>query len=397
MPPFYPHLPDPSQPAPAKVRARRVGGRLLASAWDVLPIRGSANNTRVLLIRPDHLGDLLFLGPALRHLRSQTDAYLTLAVGPWARPALPALAECYDDLLELPFPAFERRTPAGMAKRWSLLPQTAHKLRKESFDSAIIFRPDHWWGTMLAAFAGIPTRIGFDTPETSPWLSQALALPYEHTAASNLRLVSAFLGNDEPANPLHHPLDFVLNPDDIAEAEQLLSALAVEPDKKLVVIHPGAGAAIKLWDSGKWGEVAQRLAAAGCVVLLTGGPNEKRLSAEVAAAAHDAAIDLGGKTSFGVLAALLHTAVLVLGPDSGPLNLAVAVGTSTVHLYGPADSVLFGPWGDAEKHVVLRSAWGCVPCGRFDWPDLPEHGCVRDIAVDAVFDTAHRLLLNQTI
>jgi len=392
MTPVYPHPPEPNAPPPARVRARRAGGRILAAAWRTqTPSEGRAND-RILLIRPDHLGDILFLGPALRWLRAHTDAHLTLAIGPWSRPALPALAGCYDDLIEIPFPGFERGERAGLRRRWSLAPQTARALRRSEFDSAVIFRPDHWWGAMSAALAHIPTRLGYAAPETTPWLTQALTLPHEHAAASNLRLAAALLPESASLDPLAQPLAFTPAPDDRREARALVSSLPVAPGQPLVTIHPGAGAAIKRWDSAKWGEVARRLSDEGCRVVITGGPDETALTAAVAAAADGAAIDLGGRTSFGVLAALLAISDLVLGPDSGPLNLAVAVDAATIHLFGPADPLLFGPWGDPERHVVLRSNWRCVPCGRFDWPDLPEHGCVRDITVSQIMDAARPLL-----
>jgi len=89
---------------------------------------------------------------------------------------------------------------------------------------------------------------------------------------------------------------------------------------------------------------------------------------------------------------LLHRADLALGPDSGPLHLAVAVGTPTVHLYGPADPALFGPWGDPARHRAIMSAWTCAPCGQFDWPDIAAHGCVRDIPMEQVWAAAQQLL-----
>jgi hypothetical protein len=44
---------------------------------------------RILVIRPDHLGDLLFTTPALRALRQHyQDARITALVGPWGAPVL---------------------------------------------------------------------------------------------------------------------------------------------------------------------------------------------------------------------------------------------------------------------------------------------------------------------
>jgi len=97
-------------------------------------------------------------------------------------------------------------------------------------------------------------------------------------------------------------------------------------------------------------------------------------------------ISLAGQTSLGVLAAVYRRCALVIGPDSGPLHLAVAVGAPTVHLYGPVDRRTFGPWGSPQRHAVVTSDWGCVPCNRLDWPErsLEEHGCVRDISLEQV-------------
>ncbi len=391
--PSYPHPPDPFAPPPHHIRARSAGGRLLATILAHRRAPPAVAPSRILLIRPDHLGDLLFLSPALDWLRTQHPrAHLTLAIGPWARPALPALAGAYDDLLVTPFPAFERGERAGLRQRWSLLPRLARQLRQQRFDAALILRPDHWWGAMLAALAGIPQRLGYDTPETTPWLTTALSLPHEHAAASNLRLASALLGQTAPADPLVLPLHFALDYEDRAAAQALREAYGIASNRPLIIIHPGAGAAVKLWEAAKWGEVAQRLGEAGARVAITGGPGEEALATAVTRAARGGAIDLGGRTSFGALAALLATADLVLGPDSGPLHLAVAVDAPTIHLFGPADPIRFGPWGDPARHVALHSGWTCAPCGRFDWGDLSAHGCVRDIAIAQVMEAAAHLL-----
>lgn len=394
MPPAYPLPPPPERRPSARVRLRRkLAGAAAHYARGRAAAPGRDAPHRILLIRPDHLGDLLFLGPALHWLRQALpDAHLTLAVGPWGRPALPALAGAYDDLLEIPFPAFERGQRRGVLARWRLLPQTARRLQALDFDAALVFRPDHWWGAMLATLAKIPCRIGYDTAETTPWLTTAPPLPREHAAASNLRLAAALTDQQSSLDPAAHSLRFDLDPASQEEARTLLSSLPVALSRPLAVIHPGAGAAIKLWEPGKWSEVARRLDAEGCSVLITGGPDETKLTASVVAASGGLALDLGGRTSFSQLAALFATADLVLGPDSGPLNLAVAVGTPTVHLFGPADPVRFGPWGSPDRHVVLQSDWACIPCGRFDWPDPTAHGCVRDISVDAVLTVAWRLL-----
>ena len=396
--PAYPHPPDPNARPSGKTRLRSGLTRGLArlagggSGYPSMPRQ--LETGRILVIRPDHLGDLLFLGPAMRWLRARLpQAHLALAIGPWGSPALPGLAGTYDELIEIPFPAFERGARAGAAARWKLLWEWARRLKTGRYDAALIARPDHWWGAMLARFAGIPLRLGFDTPETKPWLNQTLAAAREHAAASNLRLVAALTQDVLHPTPASHPLHFHLSPRDLGEADKLLfDIFGVDDVHPLAVIHPGSGAAVKLWEPEKWREIARRLADAGARVLVTGGPDETHLTRSVAAVPSGDVVDIGGQTSFATLAALLHRADLALGPDSGPLHLAVAVGTPTVHLFGPSDPVLFGPWGDPARHRVIQSPWDCAPCGKFDWPDLPAHGCVREITVHGVWQEVERQL-----
>jgi ADP-heptose:LPS heptosyltransferase len=60
----------------------------------------------------------------------------------------------------------------------------------------------------------------------------------------------------------------------------------------------------------------------------------------------------------------------VLGVDSGPLHLATAESARTVRLYGPSDERQWGPWGPAERNIVVRAP-GTHP-GHFLDPDRRE-------------------------
>jgi len=101
-----------------------------------------------------------------------------------------------------------------------------------------------------------------------------------------------------------------------------------------------------------------------------------------------------GETDIHQLAALFQQALVVLGPDSGPLHLASAVGTPTVTLFGPADPVEFGTWGSSARHVILASDIACRPCRVLDWgADNPEyHPCMREIEVGQVLESARRVV-----
>src|SRR5215475_13591395 len=78
--------------APAAGRARRRSGQQL----------------RILLVRPDHLGDLVITTPVLAAMREHVpEAEMTIMVGPWPKVIVerhPAV----DHVITCPFPGFQR-------------------------------------------------------------------------------------------------------------------------------------------------------------------------------------------------------------------------------------------------------------------------------------------------
>lgn len=345
---------------------------------------------RVLVIKPDHLGDLLLATPALHALRTGLpNAHIVGLVGPWA-------AQIWRDnpnlnaLLELPFPGFERtpRQPGPIARirPYLMLVRYAALLRTMRFDAALLFRDDHWWGAWLARLAGIPVRIGHAHPRVAPALTHAVPYnPREHVTRQNLAIVHALTG---PA-PLPPPaLQYTPPPADRDWAEQWHTT-HVPAGNQLAVIHPGTGGPTKHWLPERWAHVADALAAQpGWKVLLTGGPGEADLVHSIADAMHNPVQTLVGQTSPGQLTALLAHAAIVLGVDSGPLHLAVSQGVPTIHLYGPSDHERFGPWGDPARQIVLRAGVPCSPCGVFSACPLgyAQPICMEQIMVGAVLD-----------
>ncbi len=346
---------------------------------------------KVLVIRPDHLGDMILSFPAIRLLRTALpDAQITALVGPWSRAPLSANPDI--DVVETcSFPGFTRRPKGSPWAPYLLLRQEARRLREESFDVALNLRSDFWWGAMLAYMAGIPRRIGYDVPECMPFLNQALPQQADrHHVEQSVNLVRVLAG--EKGATFIPELWYPVGPADTSFAREI--SLSWTGEGPLVIIHPGSGAPVKLWTPQGFAEVADALAERyGARVVLIGGPGEESLVLEVARASSRRPYILMGMT-LGQIAAVLEIARLAIGLDSGVMHLAVAVGTPSIHLYGPVGRATFGPWGLAEKHVVVTSSLPCIPCNRLDYSrrELARHPCVKDIPAAKVLGAAERLL-----
>ncbi len=382
-------------------RIRLLGLRAIGRLYRRSP--GSSAPRSILLIRPDHMGDVLFLTPALHALRRALPAArITALLGPWGADVLQDNPDV-NEVRTCRFPGFERSSKSGHLAPYRYLLEAARELHGGGHDTAVVLRADHWWGAWLAAAAGIARRLGYGWPETRPFLTQAL--PYaagRHEVEQNNRLLAALApGPEEPPGPLR----FVVTGADRAWAADWLAAYGVDPARPLVAIHPGAGAAVKQWEATAWAAVARALVSErGAQILLTGSAAERHLTGAVLAAPGGGlpdggwpggkALNAAGETSLGQLAALQERCSLVLGPDCGPLHLAVAADVPTIQLFGPVSAVTFGPWGDPRRHVVLVSPWTCVPCNRLDWPSevLPTHGCMAAIGAGEVIRAALELL-----
>lgn len=350
---------------------------------------------RILLIRPDHLGDMVMMTPIPHALKSQVPtAHVTMMVGPWSREMM-ARHPAIDRLITCRFPKL-LRVPKRVVMPYLLLWQAAHRLRQEQYDVAINLRVDYWWASALIYLAQIPRRVGYDVPEGLPFLTHSLPRPQrEHTTHSALHLASlglqalGYAPLEEPYTPVCYPLAFRPTAQERAWVTARLEAVGRGADETLVVIHPGTGSSIKLWQAEGWSRCADAISQSPSIpgpiqLLLTGSPQERPLLEEIAGRMKSRPVIITD-TTVGQLAALLQRADLVLGVDSGPLHLATAQGTPTVRLFGPTDPAVFGPWGAQQHHRVIASAYRCstctvIPCGRLDIcapTEVARHPCAR--------------------
>lgn len=366
----------------------------------------------MLLARPDHLGDLVLATPVLDALqRAVPNAQITLMVGPWSSEVV-ARHPAVERLLTCPFPGFQRGPQHPLAP-YMLLLNVARQLRQGKYDLAINLRPDFWWGAALLYLAGIPHRLGYDLKPGAPFLTRRLPFNEPEMAAiSNLRLASAALETlgyaplVEPYTPERYPLQFTPTPEEEQWVADRLASESVGASDLVVVIHPGTGAAVKLWRNEAWAACANALPrllpqAERLCIILTGSSGERPILEEIAGGMHMPPLILTN-TTVGQLAALMRRATLALGVDNGPMHLAVAQGTPTLSIFGPTDPRIFGPWGAQEQHIVVASTRRCatcpgIPCGRLDFrpEELPEHPCARLVTVGTVTTAIKSLLAAQ--
>jgi ADP-heptose:LPS heptosyltransferase len=147
-----------------------------------------------------------------------------------------------------------------------------------------------------------------------------------------------------------------------ARAEALLAAAGDAGRGPLVAFQLGASRAVRRWPAASFVALGRALARElGARLLLCGGAGDRAVADEIRAALGDRAIDVAGRTSVAELGALLERAAVLVTPDTGPMHMAVAVGTPVVALFfGPALPFDTGPY--APDELCLHAPVACAPC-----------------------------------
>jgi ADP-heptose:LPS heptosyltransferase len=130
------------------------------------------------------------------------------------------------------------------------------------------------------------------------------------------------------------------------------------------------------------------LADAGHRVVVTGGPDEKALTRQVAGAA---ALDLGGRTDARTLSGVLRFADTLVSGNTGPAHLAAAVGTPVVSLFAPVvPAERWRPYG--VPYVLLGDQRAACAGTRARHCPVPGHPCLGEVTPHDVLRAVHKLI-----
>jgi Glycosyltransferase family 9 (heptosyltransferase) len=153
------------------------------------------------------------------------------------------------------------------------------------------------------------------------------------------------------------------------------------------VVHPGAAAPSRRWPAERFADVVRFLRADGHRVVVTGGPAEQRLTAEVAGAS---GAEARTEMSLLQLLALVASARLVVSGDTGVAHVASAYRTPSVVLFGPVSPRVWGPPPDGPHWVLWHGDGTGDPHGAAVDPAL------ADISVAEVQDAIAAQLADES-
>lgn len=261
------------------------------------------------------------------------------------------------------------------SRDWSSVRPTIGKLRALQPDAAIDYQG--LWKSALPAFlAGVSRRIGFSSDTIREY-----GVPILYTDRVKCR--AAHIAEQNGELSVHagarHGVGKVNLRVEESDEELLRAQLEKTGIGSYVVLSPGGGWRSKCWPAERFGALCQRIRSemeVRCVINY--GPGEENLFRAVEANSGNAQ-PLAWTGELGKLMALLKNARALIGGDTGPLHLAVALGAPVVALFGPTDPARNGPYTPQE--TVLRSAMAITSYKRGESPD----GSMLELSVEEVF------------
>jgi heptosyltransferase-1 len=253
--------------------------------------------------------------------------------------------------------------------------QVIGKLRSFQPNAAIDFQG--LWKSALPPFlAGAPRRIGFSWSTIREFgvpilYTERVICRTTHIADQNGELSLQAGAHDAVGNVVLQVCD---RGQEFAQSQLRKAGIG-----SYVVLSPGGGWRSKCWPAERFGALCQLLRNhLGLRSVVNYGPGEEALFMAVKASSGTAEPEpCDGE--LGQLMAFLKCAQCVVGGDTGPLHLAVALRTPVVALFGPTDPARNGPYPPNE--IVLRSPKANTTHRRGESTDPS----LLDLSVETVF------------
>lgn len=400
----------------------------------------------VLVVRLDRAGDVLLAGPAIRAVAEGAREVVLLA-GPHGRPAgelLPGVSR----VLQWHAPWIDSTAPPVTGTHVLRLLRTIRDLAPEQALILTSYGQSPLPLALLLRLAGTPRIAAISADHPGPLLDVRHVVDEEADPPESLRMLG-----------LARAAGFELPPGDrghLAVRHPLpeIGHLAGPPG--YVVVHPGVSLPARAWPEEGWARVVRDLVRSGRRVVVTGGQEERGLTARIATGAGQhglspgpafagdwmgggsarlrgwrvagpaltdgwvngssaatagrasnlpsdpssvargyggrSVVDLGGRTTFPELASVLAGACALVAADTGPAHLAAAVGTPVVSLFAPLAPA--GRWAPYGVPTVILGDQR-APCRMTEAGtcQVAGHPCLSSVPSTRVVEAVDHLTL----
>ena len=329
---------------------------------------------RFLVVRTDRVGDVVLSTPVLEVIKSRfPESHLAIMVSPYSADLVKNNPNLDDVIID------DHKDRHKGIKGFFML---VKEVKERRFDVGILLRPTLKLALLLF-LGGIKYRIGTGYRFYQIFFNQKIyvhrKINLRHEADYNFDLLKPLGIAPQKIFPRVY-----LCPEEEMFAHQIWKEFKITPEDTVVVIHPGSGNSSLNLPAKRFSEVADKLVEkVNAKIIFTGMEREKGVVNFIKNNMEHAAIDLTGRTNLRELAAVLKNCDVMVSNSTGPMHLAVALGTPTVAIFCPifaAGPIRWGPYGEGHQ-VILPPVPVCFKCQP---KSCPHYDCMEKIKAEQI-------------
>ncbi len=359
-----------------KIKAIKLADHLLAGILPLVLSAAKLNDTPIptpqnaLIIRPGGIGDAVYLIPYLKRLRKK-----------YPQLRLDILAERRNagvfNLIREQFQELYLLDEISSLRR----------LLKKKYEVVVDTEQWHFLSTFLANRLAQNCSVGFNTrPSRAKLLNWSIPYAVDgHEMQNFANLFAPLLGDNDPVASIHQCLS--ISPEKKSWAQLQIN----QPYASLFL---GASIALRRVETQTCQEIITYYINKGFSIALIGGKDVVAIGNTLQSKINSPRLkNFCNMTSLEESVALIAQSQLFIGPDSGLLHLACAVGAPTLGIFGPGNLKKWQTLG--EHHRLYTKNVACSPCTHFGYT-IPtcakSYHCVRNIELTQMISAANGLL-----
>ena len=318
---------------------------------------------KILVVRPDAIGDVVLMIPMLNSVKKS-----------FPKARLFTLQKSYTEPLLNNHPAVEKVLLEPSRKHFF---SYVRWLKSFHFDAVILSYCDGFYASLMWA-ARIPIRIGDNNKVISRiFLNRGVVQPFRrltwHETQQNTVLLDGFLMPIQRSDTMDLYCE--------VESEKRVAAwcLSQNSTKKWIGIHPTTGGGNRAWTAPHYARLISLIyQKTEYEVVLTGsGKKDASVAEEICARCDTKPKNGVNQFSLDELKSLIKRCDVFIGTDTGPTHMAAALQVPVICISPTkfVKSLRWGPWGVKNKIVGHpdRCEFVCNP-----------HVCCRPDCLDAI-------------
>lgn len=171
----------------------------------------------------------------------------------------------------------------------------------------------------------------------------------------------------------------------------------IKKEGVLVGLHPGGNLEFnssRMWATSKYILLIEKLLLLDMhvkIFIFGSGQSESKILENITSKISHPNVNKVLNKSLLEVSSIIKSCQLLIGNDSGIMNLAVGLGVPTLAILGPTNPTLTGPFGIQHKYVRLDLP--CSPCFEKGLSEkCLHHNCLNKLEIDQVYSEATKML-----